>query len=222
MVLYNISSANTEPFVTYLRNAESLIEVIQVGAASFCIMSKLVTGTNGDNLMGSLVDCVQEPWAKGKRFPNPNSKSDKAYQTFCNLSLMQAMSSFDHFTAQLAQTLTVFSKKVQTTGYFKHSHKSILRHASNKMTPNCCESKIESFCRKYSMAKRIEAFRSELALQHKDNDELLPIFHYFRLLRNSMAHASGLPSEEFLQYLKKPDYQNGLKYHCCPVDFNFA
>jgi hypothetical protein len=129
------------------------------------------------------------------------------------MAVVEALSAFDSFSLDLATNLAQFSIQARTKGPFKHAHTSVIcDHSHPAEFCVCCYACAIQYGDNHRFATRIEDLCADLNITDVAVNELLPMFHYFRLARNSIVHANGRASEEFSDYDQTPELGISVGY----------
>lgn len=208
----DISKSNTESFVRYLRFHEKFNRTVKVATTSLNTLKRIVDVPNGDILLGVFVDSNDKPWGKSKRYPNTEEIIDSTIISFSEMSLVESLSAFDWYTAEVISELCQFSPKVRETK-FTHAHTDSEYKPTKPIDyQKCCVSYGIQYSNNHRLATRLEQFGSDLEITSHCYLELLPLFHYFRLVRNCYAHYNGRIDKELENHIKNPRFSESLTY----------
>ncbi len=213
MLTMDISNASTEAFVRYHRFHEQFNSTVQVSLAGMVTLQRIVDTTNGKHIMNSLVQSTNMPWPLNPRSSEPKNIIDKAIKTMGQMATVEAISAFDWFTLDQASNLAQFSPLLRATGPFNHAHTSVIcDHADPVDLCICCQACATQYCNNHKLVVRLENMCRDLRISDIDIDNLLPLFHYFRLARNCVVHASGRASKEFVVHCQSTELDSGVAY----------
>jgi hypothetical protein len=200
----DLSNANTEAFIAFLRYREALNAMTAVGTAGFTLLRNVVGAPNGDRLMGALVDSADEPWARDRAFPNPQGTVDGSAQVFCNMGVMQVLSAFEWFSSRLVTDALEFAPRFRDCLPHEHVDCRIDEHTWARSS--CCAT--EATRATGDLGDRIESLAELMgAPLGAELGALLPLFHYFRLARNRITHANGLSGESLTDLARSPELE---------------
>lgn len=208
-----LTSANLDSYYRFFKSCERLTQLIQVGNGALTLTSRAVDGENGDFLLGALVESVGEPWGKtGRRVPEPSGTLAEVTDSFQSYMLVNAMALFDLFTFELLVDMAHFGSKLPSGSPISHSHTSCFSASATGTTPQCCLNKVETICRAKTMKTRPKWIYDTFGLTNAQCPQLWPLFHFFRVMRNCVAHSSGYPSAEMISVAADPDLPTSVAF----------
>lgn len=208
----DISNANTEAYVIYNRFHNNLNLTSKVAAAGVLTLKRLVDVDNGDIIMGTLVDTVGLPWGTNKPFPNPTQITDNVYENLINNTLVQAFAGFEHYLTNLIADISHFSEKGRNE-IFLHAHTDSDYNPNNPPEySKCCLAFAEQFAKNNVLHIRVTKLCEKLGLTRNEIDKLLPLFDYFRNLRNCIVHLNGTANKDLIESWEDSSLQTSIEY----------
>lgn len=206
----DITTSCTEAFHVYNRFHNSLNMTSKVAAAGVLTLKRIVDVDNGDVIMGTLVDTVKQPWGTNKPFPNPTKIADNVNTNLINNAIVHAFSGFEHYLTNLISDIAHFSEKGNKK-LFVHAHTDSAYNPNNPPEYSvCCLAYAEQFSKNNVLAIRINELCDKLDIENEDIKKLLPLFEYFRNLRNCIAHLDGTANKDLVESWNNPDLQNSV------------
>lgn len=207
----DISGSSTEAFARYNEFHVNLNLTTKVSAASVIKVKDLVSDSNGDKIMGGFIDALEMPWGKEKTIPNPIDVIDKVSENLSYYSLVQAFSGFEYYMTHLIADLAHFSSLKEEK--YVHSHTDSDYDPRNPPKyAKCCFSYAEQFAKNNVLAVRINLIKDDLNIRNDSIDKLLPLFHYFRLIRNCIVHLEGFANKELIDHIDTSDFNTSYDY----------
>lgn len=208
----NLTSANTEALAIYNRFHNNLNLTSKVAAAGILTLKRLVDVDNGDVIMGALVDTVGLPWGTNKLFPNPTKLTDDVRKNLNYNTFIQAFSGFEHYIINVITDVSHFSEKGRTE-IFEHAHTDS-DYNSNKPPEysRCCLSYAEQFAKNNVLAIRIPELCKKLDINDDEINKLIPLFDYFRNVRNCLVHLDGIANKDLLESWESQSLQNSISF----------
>lgn len=202
----DISEARTESLVRMLDSHESLNRLVKVGTGALCVLRAQVAADHSGDVLTQAVSASGEPWQSNLRFPRPREAVNLTIEDFARLSLIQALSGFELYTQSLLSDICRGLSAATTDKLLTHTHTSQLDSGIA-----CCEEHAAARCRQRDMqlGRRLDTMRATLAFAA--GTDLETLFHYFRLIRNSLAHDGGLASKDLAAYAASPQLEQSWK-----------
>jgi hypothetical protein len=208
----DISNANTEAYAVYNRFHNNLNLTSKVAAAGILTLKRLVNVDNGDVIMGTLVDTVGLPWGTNKPFPNPTNIADNVYENLINNTFVQAFAGFEHYLTNLIADIAHFSEKGRIE-IFVHAH------TDSDYNPNkppeyskCCLAYAEQFAKNNVLYVRVSELCDKLEISKNEINKLLPLFDYFRNIRNCIVHLNGTANKDLIESWEDSTLKDSIGY----------
>ena len=208
----NISNANTEAFAIYNRFHNNLNLTSKVAAAGVLTLKRIVNVDNGDVIMGTLVDTVGLPWGTNKPFPNPTQITDNVYENLIYNTFVQAFAGFEHYLNNLIIDISHFSERGRNE-IFVHAH------TDSNYNPNkppsyskCCSAYAEQFSKNNVLSVRVTELCDKLNISKTEINKLLPLFDYFRNIRNCIVHLNGTVNKDLIESWEHPSLIESIAY----------
>jgi hypothetical protein len=209
----DLSAASLEAFVRYHYFHEGFNSSVQVSLAGIITLRRIVDVRDGQHVLSSLIRSTGMPWPSNPRSANPIKVIDQVIVSLAQLSVVEALSAFDWFTIDLAANLAQFSSTLRKNGPFKHAHSAIVcDHKHPVEYCVCCRACAIQYGDNHKLAIRIQDLCSDLHLLDPAIEKLLPLFKYFRLVRNAVAHFNGIATSELVAHSQSSDLGNSLSY----------
>jgi len=188
-------SGTTEAMCVYAEAHAANTQTIMVSRAAFDVLDRLVDGTNGAELLGSLVAQTGEPWSE-RRFPDPGKTVQAALQDALNSAVVRHLASLEAFFHHSVKDLVQFDESTRQLPTFEHAHDSLSEMNGGRC--GRCSNAARDFCNQASegIEDRISALGKLLHFDDSDSEPLLLILRYFRLARNRIIHGGGLANAE--------------------------
>jgi len=206
----DVSNSVTEALNRYHFWREEFHTLIAAAAAGQTLLGSVVSVPNGAEVLGALVDSVGEPWPKGKRFPEPKTTVDTASSVLWGLLIVQALSAFDEYTVSALEDLLEFDAASRGQTPFEHDHKDMFAVAPPRRS-GCCPAVAGTYCFRDGLGSRIEDFDKDLDLRLASSlIEVLPLFHYFRRVRNRIVHSNSWAGEGLEDYSKSDELRKAV------------
>jgi hypothetical protein len=204
----NIDVAVTEAFSIYIKHHLDLNLSSKVTTGSVATIRRIVDVPNGDKLMGELIDTADMPWGTGKPFPNPTQILDKVIKNLAYNGVVQSFSGFEFYLTHLIADLAHFSPLKEST--FKHAHTDSKYNPNDPPSfPRCCFAYAEQFAVNNALWTRISELKDKLGIKDKNLDALMPLFDYFRSMRNCIAHLEGMADKDFIEVADSAELKAG-------------
>jgi hypothetical protein len=209
----NISQAQTEAMRVFYQGFLKMDAMLKVGSGAFEIVQRMVSGGAGPEIMGAFVDSAGEPWSRGVKFHGPADITRAAKSTFIQTAIVSILSNFDWFTISLVGDYLQFDAGAASTKPFAHKHSIGSSSATGPYDKNtCCLKFGDKYGRQHKLSVRVEDLTADLGVKLAVIDHALPVFHYFRIIRNNIAHNAGMADSELVKHTSTPAYSKSLSY----------
>lgn len=208
-----VANGSTEAFIHYHKFHEQFNSRVQVTLAGMLMFRKFVGGVRGVNRLDRWVQSSGMPWPPHPRTQHPTKVVDKVIANLGQMAVVEAVSAFDWFTLDYVAVLAQFSPDSRTSGPFNHAHTPVICDHNNPIDYCvCCRACAVQFCDNHKLHQRVESICAGLNIHQSDSSNLLPLFHYFRLARNCIVHASGRASKDFVVHSQSTGLSDSLSY----------
>jgi hypothetical protein len=184
----DIDRARTEAMAQYADAHDALNVMVRVASAGLHALQDQVGGVDGAEKLGELVDAVGIHAWNTKRFRAPTKRVGEARLSLAGLATASAVGAFDWYTVRLVEELGRFSPLGNAGGLCAHSH-AALGDARQRADARCCRGFAEVYGLRFTLDGRIEDLCDRLLATGRP--PLLPLFHFFRFLRNCLVHSGG-------------------------------
>lgn len=183
-----IDRARTEAMAEYADAHDALNVMVRLSSAGLHVLAGKVVGSDGARKLGKLVDAVGKTAWNKRSFPAPHKRIAEGRQSLASLALAAAVGAFDWYTIRLVDDLARFSPLGDARGPFAHDHRT-LGDARERADARCCRGFAEVHGLRFKLESRVEQLCDHVLTIKRPG--LLPLFHFFRYLRNSIVHAGG-------------------------------
>ncbi len=207
----NLEKATTEAFASYNAFHEQLNQTLKVSLGSIHDMRTKVSGKQGPQVMGEIIDNLCLPWGKKKNYPKPDETLNSVNKNLCKNGISQAFSGFELYMTHLIAILAQFS--ILRNDTFKHAHTTSIYNEKNPPSfANCCFSYAEQYAKNNVLANRLIKLQQDLNISDPIINELLPLFDFFRLLRNCIVHLDGIANKDLKEFSETETLQKSFSY----------
>jgi hypothetical protein len=206
----NINNAGLESFINYKKFHADFNSTSKVAVAGMQTLKRIVDVSEGGALMGALVDTLDMPWNTKVNFKNPAEFAEKATTIYSSMALVDAVSAFDWFLTSYVEDITQF-----TNGrYFVHASHSAFTFVPGAAPENshCCSAEAERYSFRKKLIVKISDICSEIGLMDPDINGLMDLFHYFRTMRNCIAHSNGYANSQLDLMSKSSALSTSIAY----------
>jgi len=191
--------ARTEQQVAYQHRLNSIDAHIKVSAASFSLMQRLIDGPGGDRILGSLYEAAEQPWAKTERVPLAIEKVLLARDRSVSLALVAIHGEFEAAARRMvADILEFWLDEIP-------KETAVAEVPSPRTSPiekRGWASPVAASLRSYSAGEEFLTRCRNLVFHTEDrfDHELVPIYDYFRRVRNRVVHQDGIVNSGLAEF----------------------
>jgi hypothetical protein len=200
------SKANTESYLRHIRNHEMTNDMIQLTTTALNLLGEESKSLEGEKKLAMLVNKADPQWNKPHRtMPNSKQRIQSAQANLSNLTIVRALSALDLFVHDALLELCRFSEQVRSRPGFVHMHSAGLR-------PSCCAAPIDDYMKDRDLAARVlDAWPIVGHELPAIVNGVFPLYTYFRLARNRIAHFAEIAGQHLVDYSKEVEFQEALK-----------
>lgn len=193
----DISKASTEAYRVLLRNHERTVDTVQLATAALSLLTAESQRAGGADAVARLVNGAHPQWNKpGRAFPNSGKGIATAQAHLSNLVVVRSLSTLDVYIRDALLDLCRFSPSARSIPGFPGFQEGAANGA-----PAPCADAVSAFMKSMSFEKRVRAAWTVVGeTMPKEVRALMPLFRYFRLSRNRIAHFGEVAGPQLERY----------------------